>query len=122
MLAFAVNQGIFSFYAMIHSLFLVAVAYWAFNTIFGRMVRYADERGGYLKVTAVDGIRCLLFGIMVGAAGYFSGIALSANAETILKMVGLNGNDASSTNKDYDTLYTLSSEQRVLIFLQEGVQ
>lgn len=121
-LYFSINQGIFSVYAMIHSLFLVAIAYWAFKLIFGRVVLYSEERGGWDKVTAVDGIRCLLFGIMIGAAGYFSGIALSASAETILMMVGLNQTGAAGSPKEYDTLYTLTSEQATLIFLQEGVQ
>ena len=117
MLYFAANQGLYSIYAMIHSLFLVCMAYWDFQMIYSKMAAYADQRGGWAKITAVDGFRCLLIGVMHGASGYFSGNAMSASADTILKMVGLNGSDAAGANKDYDTLYTLTTEQTVLIYL-----
>lgn len=48
-------------------------------------------RGGLSKITNIDGIRCLLFGIMLGSGGYFSGISLGTSASTILKMIGMNG-------------------------------
>ena len=57
-----------------------------------------------------QGIKALLWGVILGASGYLAGIALANRSETILKMVGLNGYDATSTLKLYDTMELVNSE------------
>ena len=60
-------------------------------------------------------MKVLAFGVMEGVGGYLSGIALSVTAETILKMIGMNGN---STNKSFDTIYTIISDNMLLFASQ----
>ena len=40
--------------------------------------------GDVTKFTANEGLKAILFGLMLGGSGYFAGLALSVRAETIL--------------------------------------
>ena len=73
------------------------------------------------KMTANQGLKALLFGLMLGAAGYLAGIALANRSDTILAMIGMNGY-ASGTSKYYDTLNTINTDQVGLLYIQEGIQ
>ena len=93
---------------MLHAAFLGFMAYLDFQKIYGWVEKTAEARGGIDGLTSADGIRALLFGIMLGVSGYVSGVALSASADTIMMMLGLNGTDgATYGSKDYDTLYDM---------------
>ena len=69
---------------MFHAVFLMYMAYVMFNRIYDAMMHYAESRGALNAVTNIDGIRCLLFGIMMGTSGYFSGTALGTSSDIIL--------------------------------------
>ena len=80
-----------------------------------------DKNDGDMdKMTANEGLKGLLFGIMLGASGYLAGIALANRSDTILQMIGLNGYSTSSY-KLYNTLSTVNTDQPGLLYLQEGV-
>ena len=69
---------------MAHAVFLMYMAYLEFNFIYDTILNYADKRGGVENITNVDGIRCLLFGIMIGVGGYLSGASLGTSSDNIL--------------------------------------
>ena len=72
-------------------------------------------------MTPNQGLKGLLFGVMLGAAGYLGGIALANRSDTILAMVGLNGYNAG-TSKYYDSLDTIDTDQPLLYYLQQSIQ
>jgi len=69
---------------MVHAVFLFYMAYLEFNFIYDTILNFSDKRGGVDKITNVDGIRCLLFGIIIGVGGYLSGTSLGTSSDNIL--------------------------------------
>lgn len=58
---------------------------------------------------------------MLGAAGYFAGIALAVRAETLLQMIGMNGYATSDAEKEYETLSSINTNNVGLMWVQEGI-
>jgi len=50
-----------------------------------------DKELGVTNVGVEEGIKALLFGLILGASGYMAGYAMALRSETLLQMLGLNG-------------------------------
>ena len=105
---FSIQQGGYTMYAFAHALFLALMGAYDANMILTYIQDVDEANGDVNAMTSNQGLKGLLFGVMLGASGYLAGIALANRSDTILQMVGLNGYDsATSKQKLYDTLNTI---------------
>ena len=98
----AIGEGIYVLYAMFHAMFLLWIAFTEFNFIYDALNTFAEKRGGVDKLTNLDGIRCLLFGIILGVGGYFSGTGLGHTE--ITRSV------SNSSNDWFSNIYKISKD------------
>ena len=118
---FTMQQGGYCVWAFSHSFFLALMGAYDANLILTYVTSVDENNGSVDAMTPNQGLKGLLFGVMLGAAGYLGGIALSNRSDTILAMVGLNGYNAG-TSKYYDSLDTIDTDQPLLYYLQQSVQ
>ena len=111
------QQGGYCVWAFSHAFFLGLMGAYDANLILTYVTAVDESNGSVDAMTSNQGLKGLLFGVMLGAAGYLGGIALSNRSDTILAMVGLNGYNAG-TDKYYDTLDTIDTDQPLLYYLQ----
>ena len=95
-------------YAFAHATLLSFGAYYDAMIIYDWLDKIDKKNGDMKKMTAEEGIKALLFGVMLGAGGYLAGVAVSVRADTILQMVGMNG--YSGTNKLYNNIKSVNTD------------
>ena len=118
-LLFSLQQGGFTLYAFAHSFFLALMGAYSANLILTYVTNVDEANGDVATMTSNQGLKGLLFGVMLGAAGYLGGLALANRAGTILEMVGMNGY-AAGNNKYYDVLKTIDTDQPLLVYLHSA--
>ena len=98
---FTTGQGVFTVVSFLHAAFVSFMGYVFGNMVMGNL-QPLDTDMGVTNVPVSEGIKALLFGLVLGASGYMSGYAMASRSNTILQMVGLNGYLTSDVDKNYN--------------------
>lgn len=114
---FTLNQGNFEIWSFVHSLFLAIMGF-INPLILIEYIEESDKTEGAEEMTIDQGRRVLMFGLILGVTCYLAGEALSLRADTVLKMIGMNGLGLTDTTfKKYDEMYNIDKDQPVLLWL-----
>jgi len=77
---------------------------------------------GVVNVPVQEGIKALLFGLVLGVSGYLAGYAMSIESQTFLQMIGLNGYITTNIDKNYDHLSDMYEAVPSSMYAMETLQ